>query len=99
MLDKLTSSNFTPHLHEIFRVSLNGIEPIELELTQVTDGGREHGPGAGTSFSLIFRGPLSPQYLVQQIHHLEHEKMGALDLFLVPIGFEEGCMQYEAIFN
>ncbi len=99
MPDKLKSSDFTPHLHGIFRVPLNGIERIELELTQVTDGGREHGPDAGTSFSLIFRGPPSREYLAQQIHHLEHEKMGALDLFLVPIGFEEGCMQYEAIFN
>ncbi len=99
MLDKLTSSDFTPHLHEVFHVQLEEGEPVELELLQVMDGDREHGPGGRTSFSLIFRGPLSRQYLVQHIHHLEHEKMGALDLFLVPIGFEEGCMQYEAIFN
>jgi len=99
MLDKFTSSDFTPHLHEIFHVQVEQGGEVELELIQVTDGGREHGPGVRTPFSLILLGPPSPQYLAQQIHHLEHEKVGALDLFLVPIGFEEGCMQYEAIFN
>jgi hypothetical protein len=38
-------------------------------------------------------------YLQQHIYRLEHEQLGALALFLVPLGPEQGRMRYGAIFN
>lgn len=99
MLDKLQSSDFIPTLHEVFRVRLDGTEPVELELARVTEAGQRPKPEARAPFSLTFLGPVSPHYLVQHTYRLEHEHMDALDLFLVPLGFEEGRMQYEAIFT
>jgi hypothetical protein len=99
MLDKLQSSDFLPNLHGRFRVLSDGVEPIELELTRVTEIRQKSRPEARAPFSLIFLGPSSQQYLIQHTYRLEHERMGALDLFLVPLGPAEGRMQYEAIFS
>ena len=100
MLDKLQSADFFPHLNETFCIKLDGVtEPIALELVQITGAGSRSRPEAKQPFSLLFLGPVSQQYLVQHIYRLEHEQMGALDLFLVPLGPEEGRMRYEAIFT
>jgi hypothetical protein len=70
-----------------------------LELARVTGPGQTSGGEARQAFSLLFLGPLSPQYLVQHTYRLEHEQMGTLEIFLVPLGPENGRMRYEAIFN
>jgi len=86
-LETLTAADFAPHLHERFAVSPAGGPPLALELAEVTGAG-------GRPFSLVFRGPSEP-LLPQRIHRLEHPTLGALDLFLVPIG----PGRYEAIFT
>lgn len=97
-LDQLQPSDFSLYLNETFYVHLEGISPIDLELVRVAKAGSESRPEARAPFSVQFLGPISPRYLIQHIYHLEHEKMGALDLFLVPVGPEAGRMRYEAIF-
>jgi len=99
MIETLQSADFLPHLNQMFRIQLEGIEPIDLELASVTEVGEARSAEHRRPFSLIFLGPVSSQYLVQHIYRLEHPQMGALDLFLVPLGPEQGRMQYEAIFN
>lgn len=99
MLDTLQSTDFFPLLHETFRIRLDGIEPIDLELVSVTEAGPGPKPEARRPFSLHFLGPVSPQYLIQHTYRLEHEHMGKFDLFLVPLGPETGRMRYEAIFT
>jgi hypothetical protein len=101
MLDQLTSRDFARHLHEVFTIKLETIDPIGLELDCVTElrpASDEAGP-ARQPFSLLFLGPVSRQYLLQRTYRLEHDQMGALDVFLVPLGLEGGRMRYEAIFN
>ena len=49
-------------------------------------------------FSLEFRGPHSPR-LNQQIHHFEHEKLGAFELFLTAVGVDQEGLVYEVIFH
>ena len=101
MLDRLTSADFAPYLNQIFTVRLDGVDSIALELVSVTEP-RLEGDGDGPRrrpFSLLFLGPASRLYLQQHIYRLEHEQLGALDLFLVPLGLEQGRMRYEAIFN
>ena len=35
----------------------------------------------------------------RNIYEIEHEKMGALSLFIVPIGPDGEGLRYEAVFN
>jgi hypothetical protein len=97
-LEKLQHSDFIPFLNRTFQVHLEGVESISLELVGVTPVSHAFGPEVRQPFSLHFLGPVSPHYLPQHIYRLEHEEMGALDLFLVPLGPESARMRYEAIF-
>ncbi len=99
VLDKLASSDFAPHLNQTFRIQLEGIEPIDLELVSVAEASSASQPKARHPFSLQFLGPVSSQYLLQHTYGLEHKEMGVLELFIVPLGLEEGRMRYEAIFT
>jgi hypothetical protein len=98
-LDKLQDTDFLPYINQTFRVRLDGIEPIVLELVNVTESGIRSRPETRRPSSLHFLGPVSPQYLVQHTYRLEHEQMGAFDLFIVPLGPETGRMRYEVIFT
>jgi hypothetical protein len=40
VLDKLQNSDFIPYLSQTFRVHVEGMEPIELELVHVTEAGK-----------------------------------------------------------
>jgi len=99
MLDKLQSTDFQPHLHQIFRIRLEDTQDIDLELVKVTELGAAPQPSVRSPFLLHFLGPVNPQYLKQHTYHLEHEEMGSFDFFIVPLGFEAGRMRYEAIFT
>ena len=48
-------------------------------------------------FRLAFLGPIDPVF-PQRIYRLEHDVLGALDIFLVPIARDAGGTTYEAIF-
>lgn len=98
-LEKLQSADFLPFINQTFRVRIDGVESIDLELVSVTEAGQRSSVEARQPFSLHFLGPVSPQYLIQHIYRLEHAQMGVLDLFIVPLGPEAGRMRYEAIFT
>jgi hypothetical protein len=77
-----------------------------VELAEITEH-PSSAPGTfRTPFSVVFRGPLEP-IMPQGIYHVEHEHLGALDIFIVPIGPDtdttpgEGPtgMFYEAVFG
>ena len=110
MLDKLTSADFAPHLHATFYLSpgpwgqphdpaAHGAA-LALELIEVADLGADSAaaPALRHPFSLIFRQP-EGAYLPQRTSTIEHAALGRLDLFLVPIGPDQGGMRYQAIFT
>lgn len=97
MLDELQSSDFRTCVDQTFRIQLTDSEPIDLALVSVTEIGQTSSPDARRPFSLVFQGPASRYYLTQHVYRLEHEQLGQLDLFIVPIGPEAGRMRYEAI--
>lgn len=99
LLNDLTAGDFRPFLNQTFHVRLEGIDPIDLELLSVTERANDADAAHRSPFSLVFLGPVSNQYLLQHIYRLEHEQMGALDIFIVPLGPHAGRMQYEAVFN
>ena len=51
-------------------------------------------------FSLMFHGP-AEHVLPQQVWPLDHEELGRLEVFLVPVELraDEGVSVYEAVFN
>lgn len=98
MLDTLKSSDFAVHVGQYFRVQLDGMEPIDLELMSAQEFG-EAANGKRHPFSLMFLGPESPRYLLQHTYWLRHAEMGELDVFIVPIGPDGKRMRYEAIFS
>jgi len=94
-LDNFNSQTFSEQLHTKFKVLPTGAEPLELELVEVTE--RNAAPKM-EQFSLLFRGPHSPR-LPQQIHGLEHEKLGTFELFLTAIAGDQESITYEAVFH
>ena len=93
----LTEKEFSKHLHTKFRVK--GEQPMELELTEVKAYmGHSNEHSDMERFSVFFHGPRDP-YLQQSTYALEHDAMGVVDLFLVPIAKDEKGLRYEAVFN
>jgi hypothetical protein len=99
MLETFTPASFKEHVGSRFRLSLPGQEPLALELGEIIlyEENPDHAPRK-QPFSLILVGPMRPM-LQQAIYPLEHPILGALDLFLVPIGPDKRGMRYEAAFN
>ncbi len=94
-LNELTAADFLAVRGGQFRVAA---AEFDLQLTAVTEysGGQPGSPR--TPFSVVFRGPLSP-ILPQATYRLEHDGLGTLDLFIVPLGPERDAMRYEAVFG
>jgi hypothetical protein len=90
-----TRTKFAEQLNTTFRTQLADAKVVELELAEVVEG---QTTPRQDYFSIIFRGP-QDTYLQQSIYRLEHDEMGMLELFLVPVGRDEKGFQYEAIFN
>lgn len=95
MLDTLNLSSFSEHLNTKFSIRPDESTVIETELIVAEDLGSTP---RQERFSLIFRGPLQ-HILPQRVYRIEHDAMGSLELFLVPIGAEEDGIRYEAVFN
>ena len=83
------------HIGSEFRVMGLPGGPVSLTLDEVVE--REITPRTET-FSIFFHGPAEP-FLAQDTRTLEHEGLGKLVLFLVPVGRDSRGYQYEAAFN
>lgn len=91
---------FQERLNQKFRMGLGAGNALELELIGVRDLGRRRtSDGSELScFALTFRAP-TRSAAPQAIYNVEHDTLGALEIFLVPIGPDALGMRYEAIFN
>ena len=92
MLEKLTVDDFRPLQGDRFRIAPDGASAFEVELVEVTEIPRD--PGGRAPFSLVFQGGPNPPG-EQRIYRVEHDELGELDLFLVPIAVD----RYEAVFT
>jgi hypothetical protein len=91
-LETLSAADFTALRGDRFTIAPDGAKPFEAELVEVTEIARE--PGGRAPFSLVFRGGPSPP-LPQRIYRVEHEQLGTMEIFLVPIAAD----RYEAVFT
>jgi hypothetical protein len=94
-LEALTAADFAPLVHQPFRIDDGAGASFTAELIEVSETGA-HGH-ARSQFSLIFRGGPTPP-LAQRIFGVEHERMGRLEIFLVPLGPDDVGQRYEAVF-
>jgi hypothetical protein len=99
-MDSPTIATFAPLVETAFRLRPGpGDDPISLRLVSVIPLGRQPNAPRVEPFALEFAGPAQPQ-LEQRIYRLEHEALGSIEIFLVPIGFDAaGGLRYEAVFN
>jgi hypothetical protein len=91
-LESLTVADFAALRGDRFRVAPDDAPPFDVELIEVTEIPRE--PGGRAPFSIVFRGGPDPP-LQQRIYRVEHARLGALEIFLVPIAAD----RYEAVFT
>jgi hypothetical protein len=91
----LNSGIFADNLHTKFHARSAENPGVEMELIDVTE--KNLSPQA-EQFSILFRGPMTPAFH-QGTLTLEHEKLGAMDLFLVPVGPDSQGMRYQAVFS
>jgi uncharacterized protein DUF6916 len=94
----LTEKEFSKHVGSRFRARL-GEREIDLTLREVKGYKPNPTEQSGMErFSVFFDGP-PDSLLPQQSFELQHEHMGAFDIFLVPISGDEKGFRYEAVFN
>jgi hypothetical protein len=102
MLDKLTSADFSTLLNQTFQVRLGSDELFVAELIDVTELGQapsENSDVNRRAFSTIFRVAHQETFFQQQICEVQHDALGTLTLFLVPLGPDNVGMRYEAMFT
>jgi hypothetical protein len=98
VLDKLTHARFAEELGSLFQLHEGEAAPFRLELAEATELSPSSVGLRRNPFSLVFRGPRQP-VLPQRIYPLEHDRLGRLEIFLVPVGPEGENMRYEAVFT
>jgi hypothetical protein len=91
-LETLSAADFEALRGDRFRIAPDDAAPFEAELIEVTEIARE--PGDRAPFSLVFHGGPSPP-LPQRVYPVQHEQLGAIEIFLVPIAPD----RYEAVFT
>jgi hypothetical protein len=94
-LAALGIDDFRPLLGSQFDVQTAG-GVVAMKLSRVDpagDSGRK-----GGAFSLIFAAPRGP-WLPQAIYPMQHASLGAVEIFLVPIGPVGDANGYQAVFT
>jgi hypothetical protein len=93
-----TCETFAPHVGERFAAMTPSGMSFELVLTSAEAS--RHGAPDGARrapFSLLFHAEGEERALPQQTFALRHARLGAFELFLVPLGPDERGMRYEAV--
>jgi hypothetical protein len=102
VLDKLTAEDFRPAIGQAFALDAGDAGHVELKLLEVRLINPGSAPtdeaGQRTPFALDLRGPADP-ILPQATYRLENEAVGALEIFIVPVGRTDAGTDYEAIFT
>ena len=92
----LTLDHFADKIGQPFRLRTDEDQKIELKLIEVTPVGQPINDRQ--QFSIVFQGPRDsvPE---QRTYHVEHDVLGGIDLFLVPIFGDDEIVRCEAVFT
>lgn len=97
MLDQLKLEDFQPLVGQSLNLG-DGTNSVVLELAEAR-ALKSPSPRSAPSFALILRHNGAKQAFGQGLYRLEHPGLGALDLFVVPVGPDGTGMCYEVTFN
>lgn len=102
-LIEMTCDDFTPLIGREFTVSLPA-QPdagsVELELVKCTAFDQLKASHAQrVPFSLIFHSKSEPQNLPQRIYRFENPELGAMEVFMVPVGRNGAGFIYQVSFS
>lgn len=99
-LKELTVDDFSSCKDETFRCTAGEGRSFEMTLDEAAEIRTAQKPKEGQrkTFSVVFRGPRD-QPLEQGLVHVEHGRVGAHDLFLVPVAEDDEGRYYEAVFT
>jgi hypothetical protein len=94
----LTLELFQPEVGSTFSIGFSDAR-FDLELREAA-ALKYHNPKIQTRypFALLFVCP-DPRVLQQGCYAIDHERLGSLEIFIVPIASDEDGVQYEAVFN
>jgi len=99
MLESLTINDFADKIGQPFKIRFEENVEVDLTLSKVDPGKYKSPVGGREPFSLIFNGPENLR-LSQGAFPLEHEALGSLPIFIVPVGQNaDGTILYQAIFS
>jgi hypothetical protein len=99
MPDLISLSTFAPRIGDTFRVPITNGDSYPLTLVEATAlPTRAHPNRQRDPFQLKFRGP-GPTYLVQQTHDVQHDELGTIAMFLVPVGQDGTAFIYQAVYT
>ncbi len=94
MLTEFDRDAFAEAIDTVFTLTAQSGQ-VDLKLAEVSEL-RE--TPRHRAFSLVFVVPAG--YFVDQgLYDLQNERLGAMQLFLVPIGTRENCQELESVFN
>jgi hypothetical protein len=97
-LEELKEEVFAQHLNTKFYIPLEE-RRVELELVRVVGDKSTMDKLEGVNrFAVYFQGP-GDLYLPQHTYRLEHDALGTLEIFIVPIGIRNKRYEYEAVFS
>ena len=91
----LLSPTFTAQLNTKFRTALDETDVAELELVKVEN---RPAPSGYESFSLRFLGPPNMP-AIQRSYSMDHDHIGNVEIFLVPLSADQAGVVFEAVFN
>lgn len=95
----LVLEDFADKIDEVFTISGEGVPGIPLTLAEAEPLNSAMAPrGVRPPFSLIFRAR-DPRVLAQRLYRMEHNELGEVAIFLVPVGKDAEGVQYQAVFN
>ena len=95
MTELFTMDTFSGHVGTRFLMHYGDSQTAELELISVSDVGSSP---RQIQFSLEFQGPADAPSR-RGIYRIEHNTLGALELFLVPIGKNQTGVRYKRSSN
>jgi hypothetical protein len=95
--DELTLESFTPHVGSVFLLRADGQE-LPLALAAADPLPAPPGDKGRPPFSLEFDGPREPIH-PQATVAFDHDALGTLQIFIVPIAQSAQHTRYQAIFT
>lgn len=96
---QLVFEDFSDKIGGVFAISEQGLPAIPLILKEAEPLKPAMAPpGIRPPFSLLFLCK-DPRVLSQRIYRIEHDELGVLAIFVVPIGRDAEGVSYQAIFN